>query len=201
MTRSKQTGRRQRGNANRENKRKKRRKAEKRFWIEDCPDTATPEDTSDAVVFDVMITRVILSDNYNQVSQASRATESSETCEQVIEARIEAKPEVASEGDNQEILITKQRSEIEDSNVDQPRQKDPLRTSIDSAIVQNPISNEDDLQDNGDAAKDAITEPPDGLTRDEPREEDKPIVRPLIVIKRTPSAKGGLRHVSPYPFN
>ncbi|CAJ1969212.1 unnamed protein product [Cylindrotheca closterium] len=193
MARSKQSAKRRKGGNNRESKGKKRRKIERKFWIQDCPDTQPPEDISDGVVFDVMITRVELSDDYKQVSQASKAMESLN----VPDESTDSKTEVASEGANQQNFIELPKPEKEDSNNDLPEQKEPSSTLIDSTSAQNSGSHHDDLSDtivDGEAAKDTSIEPANGSSQDDPGEKTKPAVRPYIVIKRTASAKGRLRN-------
>lgn len=195
MTRSKQSTKCRKGGADRHNNNNtsnKRRKIVKKFWIEDCPNTKPPEDTSDGVVFDVMITRVELSDDYKQVSEASRAMESTNVPDESADGKTQVASEVGIEL-------------LNDSNTVQPEEKDPSTILINSASAEKQDPHKDDLcekKNNGDPAKDTSTDPAtESSAGDDLGEKDKPVVRPYIVVKRTTSAKGRLRHVSPYPYD
>jgi hypothetical protein len=158
-----------------QNSRSKRKKGKhERFWIEDCPDTELTDDCSARQVVDVLITRVELNDDYQKTSVATETKLESKPKETITKSKGDDKPqayvEPPSEEGNEQSLNAQKIAKAETS---------PSPSSGIAATKAEGNQKKDDIAPKKQEAK---------------QKEEEPT--PLIMIKRTKSAKGKLRKVS-----
>jgi hypothetical protein len=188
MGRSKKNKRRHQ--LNHPNQRKKRGRNE-RFWIEDCPDVSAEQmnDSSshEAIVVDVLVTRVELEDDYRQQSHAEKPSATMFNNEQVSDTlkivNLSSNPETdyctgVQPTKPEKTYTTKSTLEGEDNN-----EKKNRKENVDSqkkSLGDEPLKTK----------KPALTS--DNLTSHD-KNSSKEITPPLICVKRTRSAKGKLQ--------
>jgi hypothetical protein len=180
MGRSKKNKRLGKSNQNYPNKRKNGK--HERFWIEDCPDTELPDDCSARQVMDVLITRVELNDDYQRTTNETSVECSEKRDDEKTETKLESKPEET---------ITKSKGDDKPQAYVEPPSKERNAQKIVEAVnCSSPSSDIAATKAEGRQKKDDIA-PKNGETK---QKEEEPT--PLIMIKRTKSAKGKLRKVS-----
>jgi hypothetical protein len=170
--------------SNQKNQNKRKKGKHERFWIEDCPDTELPDDCSARQVMDVLITRVELSDDYQQTPKETSVAGSEKKDDEKTETKLESKPEET---------ITKSKGDDKpQAHVEPPSNDQPLKAKKIAEVEHrsSPSSNISATKAEGNQKKDDMA----SKNGEAKQKEEEPT--PLIMIKRTKSAKGKLRKVS-----
>jgi hypothetical protein len=173
------------GKSNQKYNNKRKKGKHERFWIEDCPDTELPDDCSARQVMDVLITRVELNDDYQLTPKENSVAGSEKRDDEKKETKLESKPEET---------ITKSKGDDKPQAYVEPPSEEGNEQSLNAQKVAEaekcalPSSDIAATKAEGNQKKDDI-EPKNGEAKQ--KEEE-----PLIMIKRTKSAKGKLRKVS-----